>query len=1558
MVEELQQQIIDKFFEDNPQVLVEHHLNSYNDFFNNGINRILKEKNPIRIMKMQDPKTNKFKLRCNLYLGGKNGDKLYYGKPMIYDDNREHFMYPNEARLRNMTYGITIHYDVDVEFFIVEDEEDYELEEPTHEMTLEKIYLGRFPIMLLSDQCILRGLDPSVRFEMGECKNDYGGYFIIDGKEKCIVSQEKFADNMLYIRDKVNDLYNYGADVRSVSEDASKPVRTVGVRMVAPTTTLKNGQIVVNVPNVRKPVPLFILMRALGVESDKKIIEYCLLNLEKYSSYIDLFIPSIHDANRFFNQEVAIKYIATLTKGKTVPHALEILTNYFLPHIGEMNFNDKAFYLGYMVKQLLRVSTKEIKSTDRDSFKYKRVELPGSLVYDLFKEYYTLQQRNIFQRFDKEYYYKQGIYQKNFIALVESNYTEFFSERIVESGFRKAFKGNWGAESHTKREGVVQDLNRLSYNSAISHLRKINLPLDASAKVVGPRLLHSSQWGIIDPVDTPDGGNVGLHKHMALGAHITSGCSAFTLIDWLRINVNMRLLSESSPIYISHSCKIFINGNWVGIVDKPNIVSKLLKDNRRNALIPIYTSISWNIAENIIEIFTDSGRLCRPVFYIDEDKPSYDRKAILEKINVNDYSWNELVTGFAKKKIDNYSLNNCNVYKISELYSINSLDKLNETKAVIEYMDTSEEETALIAMNNEELSSKPYTHIEIHPSLVLGVMGNQVVFPENNQLPRDLFACGQMRQAVSLYHSNYQTRIDKMGVVLNNGQIPLVKSRYLNKINREQHPYGENVICAIMCYGGYNVEDSILFNEGSIKRGLFRTTYFSSYETYEESSKVGNAQVDTHFANIENENVIGLKPGYDYGDLDEYGLIKENTPVDDKKVLIGKVMTNLLNPNVSSDSSIFPKKGQLGFVDKSFITEGDTGFRLAKVRVRNERVPAIGDKFCSRCGQKGTIGLIIPEEDMPFTDDGLKPDIIINPHALPSRMTIGQLVETLMGKACCLYGGFGDCTAFMNKGSKNKFFGNLLREVGFHSSGNQLLYNGQSGEQMDAQIFIGPTYYMRLKHMVKDKINYRARGPRTVLTRQTVGGRANDGGLRIGEMERDGVIAHGAAKFLQESMLIRGDEYFMAVCNQTGMIAIYNDSYNLFLSPMVDGPIKFSGTLDSNLNIENISKFGRSFSILRVPYAFKLLIQELQSMNIQMRIITEKNIDQLSSMSFSDNIVKLLGKDANPKMIVQNMSTSTNIQSTKQQTYNKEPPPIYEEEPQENKTKVDETIDETIDETVDPNSLGWYFREYSPDDGDIWGSIILNNTGNESSVWFIEDHDFQVPDTYPAGWIAADAVYKDGTTIPDNLIVEKLKQYREPGNWIKVINMLRKEKDGDEYIPLIENISQQPSFRQPITNPVDSPQYQPTSPVDSPQYQPTSPAYQPTSPAYQPTSPVDSPQYQPTSPVDSPQYQPTSPAYQPTSPAYQPTSPVDSPQYQPTSPAYQPTINPVDTPVITTESVKDTNIQDITQEIEKAAKEDDNKIKLLTDVEDPDKDDEEGDTGEKKDKKEITVTNI
>ena len=435
------QNIIDKYFQNNPDTFVKHHLDSYNNFFDNDIKRIFKENNPIQIMKQKNSNTNDFDFKCKLFLGGKSGNKLYYGKPIIYNNNSQ-FMYPNIARLKNMTYAITIHYDVDVEFIINENNE-----ENIKNITLEKIFLGRFPIMLMSNLCILKDLTKSVRFELGECRNDYGGYFIIDGKEKCIISQEKFADNMLYIRDKVNEIYSHSAEIRSVSEDSSKPKRSLQIRIVYPTPTLTNNNIVVNIPNVRKPVPLFILMRALGILSDKKIIEMCLLDLEKYKSYIELFIPSIHDANKIFTQNLALKYIASFTKGKTIPHALEILANYLLPHVGELNFKDKAYFIGYMVKELLRVYKKEIKPTDRDNFKYKRVELPGNLIYDLFNEYYKIQNKKIFQKIDKEFHYKQGIYTKDFFSLIELNYKEFFSEKIVEEGFKKAFKGNWGATS-------------------------------------------------------------------------------------------------------------------------------------------------------------------------------------------------------------------------------------------------------------------------------------------------------------------------------------------------------------------------------------------------------------------------------------------------------------------------------------------------------------------------------------------------------------------------------------------------------------------------------------------------------------------------------------------------------------------------------------------------------------------------------------------------------------------------------------------------------------------------------------------------------------------------------------------------------------------------------------------------------------------------------------------------------------------------------------------------------------------------------------------------------
>ena len=657
-----------------------------------------------------------------------------------------------------------------------------------------------------------------------------------------------------------------------------------------------------------------------------------------------------------------------------------------------------------------------------------------------------------------------------------------------------------------------------------------------------------------------------------------------------------------------------------------------LKLYRRNGVLPIFTSVSFNYNTNEIYIYTDSGRLTRPIYYIDNGSESYNRKDVLELIENGKITWEQIVAGF-KLKPEKFAIKNNIVYELNEIYSdigINEETRFNvlmKNRSVVDYIDTSEEETALIAVTNEDLKkSKYYTHVEIHPSLLLGVMGNQIIYPENNPLPRNAFSCGQSKQAVSMFHSNYQVRIDKMGVILNYGQIPLIKSRYLEYINNEEQPYGVNAIVAVMSYTGYNVEDAILINQGSVDRGIFRTTYYSMYEAREESASVSGTS-NSKFANIQKNNVTKIKPGYDYSLLDDSGMIKENTKLDDKIILIGKMNSSVDNPDLWVDDSVKPKKGQLGFVDKTFLTQGEEGFNIAKVRVREERIPAIGDKMASRSGQKGTLGLIIPEEDMPFTADGIRPDLIINPHALPSRMTIGQIVESLFGKLCASYGGFGDCTAFQVKGVNYSTYAPLLVKAGFNSTGNQILYNGMSGEPLESDIYIGPTYYMRLKHMVKDKINYRARGPNTMLTRQPVQGRANDGGLRIGEMERDGVLAHGMSYFLNESFLTRGDEYFIAVCNKTGCIAIYNEAKNLFLSPYADGPINFTMNHDGTMNIKNLSRFGRSFSLLRVPYSFKLLIQELQVMNINLRIITDDNVDQLMSMSYSKNINNLLKND-------------------------------------------------------------------------------------------------------------------------------------------------------------------------------------------------------------------------------------------------------------------------------------------------------------------------------------------
>ena len=1213
MSNELSWEVIDTFFKDNNNFIIEHHLSSYNNFFLHRLNDIFRLNNPILFNRDIDEETNIFKNNCKMYLGGKDGKKIHFGKPIIYDsqdEQRQHFMYPNEARLRNMTYAVAIHYDIDVEFEIYIENESGEkgmkkFDKHIFEETLTNIYLGRFPIMLGSDLCILNKMPTDVRFNMGECRNDPGGYFIIDGKEKIIVSQESRRDNILYVLEGINDEISHSAEIKSVSEDPSKPRRKLSVFMNS-----TNNTILVNIPNVRKPIPFFIVMRALGVVSDKAIIETCLLDLDKHDNFVDYFIPSVHESGTIFTKHLALKYISTFTKHKSMVSVLNILSDFLLPHIGELNFKAKAYYLGYMAKRLLMVYAKVEKPTDRDSYRYKRLEVTGSLIEQLFTEYYNLQLNNILKKMDYEYYFANpNAYGKlNFKDILMNNRELVFADKIVESGFKKAFKGNWGATAHTKRPGVLQELNRLSFFGTICQLRKTNMPISAEgAKVVGPRLLNATQWGLLCPLHSPDGGNVGLHNHLSSFTHITKGESNAQIVNVLK-KLNIRLIEECSAKYLANSTKIFVNGMWFGNTQSPVEMTNILKIMKRNNLINIYTSILFDIKQNEILISTDAGRPCRPLFYKNNDGVFSFELDYISKTNVKNISWKTMIHG--NNKDSNIKIN------------MDNLNKLKKTASLVEYIDTQESENIII---ESQYNTTNITHKEIHPSSILGYMANQIIFPENNPYPRNAFSCGQAKQAVSMYHSNFNNRLDKTSYVLNNGQVPITKSRYLNYITKEEHPYGENAIVAIMCYSGYNVEDAIIVNEGSLRRGMFNTSYYNVYETHEVKSGVGGSKTNSRFMNIKNNNVYGLKMNFDYSLLDEeHGIIREGSVVTEKTVLIGMAVEDPDNVGSYIDASITPKKGQIGIVDKAFITVGEAGERIAKVRIRAERIPEIGDKFCSRAGQKGTIGMVLAEQDMPTTKDGIRPDIIVNPHAMPSRMTVGHLVESLVSKTGSLYGYYGDCTAFVNNGPKHKEYGEMLMTQGFHSSGNEILYNGMTGEQIDTDIYIGPTYYLRLKHMPKDKINYRARGPRTVLTRQTVGGRANNGGLRIGEMDRDCLVAHGLNNFLTESMMERGDKYFVAICNKTGCIAIYNENKNLFLSPQADGPIEFIQNLNGNYNVKNVSKHGRDFSVISVPYSFKLLMQELQAMNIQMRIITDKNITNLMNLNTS-NIKKITG---------------------------------------------------------------------------------------------------------------------------------------------------------------------------------------------------------------------------------------------------------------------------------------------------------------------------------------------
>jgi DNA-directed RNA polymerase II subunit RPB2 len=1147
--------------------LVRHQIESYNDFVNSKIEDTIEQYNPLSIFHDYNPKNNNY--NNEIYVSLSNA---LLTKPTIHEnDGSTKPMLPSEARLRNFTYSASLFVDIQVKF-ICKDPSTDKVTETTKK--LNKINIGKIPIMIMSDYCILNDNIGKKKMDFGECTYDNGGYFIINGSEKVVVCQERVAENKIYVfkANKSSGKYSHVVEVKSVPEKKFLPPKNVSIKY-----TSKSGiygrTIKITIPHIKQDIPIFILFKALGLESDRDIID-AIIDIEDPNNYeiIQLLKPSLEEANTIHTQQLAIEYLTKYTictnqpkdikieKDKKISIVNDILSKEFLPHLG-YSYKKKIGYTGLMVNKLLSAFTGKIDYDDRDSYINKRIDSPGILLASLFRQYYTKLIKDMRNSVMKEL--NQGLWKsskKIDDVINTNNIYKLLKSTTIETGMKYALAtGNWGLKSMNSKVGIAQVLSRLTYLSTLSHLRRLCTPIEKTGKLIAPRKLHNTSWGYICPAETPEGGSVGVVKNLAISSYITNESNSDVIKELLK-EFDFIEFDNATPKEIKSYGKVFINGDWYGLSQDLSSLSKEFKLRKRLGIINVYTSIVWDIKNNELLIYTDAGRCVRPVFIVENDDVNIN-EILIRNIKKNRIRWNDLLLGGIKNK-----------------------------SAVIEYIDAQETETCLIAMDAQKLKEKSgneikrYTHCEIHPSLILGVLASSIPFPDHNQSPRNTYQSAMGKQAMGIYATNFRNRMDTLGHVLSYPMKPLVGTRMNSLMNADKVPNGMNVVVAIASYSGYNQEDSVIMNKSSIDRGLFRSTFYRTYKDEEKKNQLSGEE--EKFCNPNRGITKGIKPG-DYSKLDNKGFAKLNAKMDGGDVIIGKVVPIKQTLETSKDrkkfrdSSSTLRNNEDGYIDHIYKSRNGEGYGFVKVRVRSDRIPTVGDKFSSRHGQKGTVGMVYNQEDMPFTKDGISPDIIINPHAIPSRMTIGQLVECIMGKAGVCLGRYGDATPF--NGIQVNQIGDLLEECGFERNANEIMYNGRNGEQLKCSIFIGPTYYQRLKHMVDDKIHSRATGPLVLLTRQPSEGRSRDGGLRFGEMERDCMIAHGASQFLKERLMDVSDNYRVFICKKSGLISAVNPDKNIYNS---------------------FSENSTSFSEVRIPYACKLLIQELQTMSITPRLIT------------------------------------------------------------------------------------------------------------------------------------------------------------------------------------------------------------------------------------------------------------------------------------------------------------------------------------------------------------------
>ena len=1133
--------------------LVSQQIGSFNQFVGNNIKEIVDENKVLKIEMDPSYKRNAEPITYELNFG----DVKIAANPQILESNEKinKQLFPNEARVRNLDYLS----DLSVEAFLKEKKG-----EDSDERILGKKQtypIGKIPIMIRSKYCSLNNKTDIQRIELRECEFDQGGYFIIGGGEKVIVAQERMATNFVYVFNKKEQSgFSWQAEVRSSLDGSNRPPVQFAVKIAKKNTHMQNdlgGLITARIPYIKSDVDIVILFRALGLESDKDIIDYIVFD-ESDNSFKELLRPSIElFSSDYKDKDECLEYLGNrATKGtadsreKRIKRAEEILRKDMLSHVSIERGAEskKAFFIGYMIYRLGNCALGRAFGDDRDHYGKKRLDMSGVLLTGIFRQYF-----------------------RNFLKSVESNIKDklkndktgrinledVFDTNIITNGMKYALAtGNWGKNrvGVVLKTGVAQVLQRLTFMSSLSHLRRLNTPLEKTGKITKPRQLHNTHWGMLCPAETPEGQACGLVKNLSLMAFVSVGTPSKLIQRDLDEIPDFQKLSELSPESIRGKSKIFINGSWVGITNNPEDIMERLIGQRRKACISKEISIVNNFMNKEIRIYTDSGRSLRPLFVVESSRLK------ITKQNIRDLT-------DQKMKFDDLVKN-----------------------GLIEFLDVEEEESSMIAMKITDLVNNrhyctTYTHCEIHPAMILGVAASIIPFPDHNQSPRNVYQSAMGKQAIGIYSTNFNMRMDTLSYLLFYPQKPLVVTQSMEFLKFKALPAGINAIVAIMCYTGYNQEDSVIMNQSSIDRGLFRSAFFRTYTSEQRiESKLKNEQFEVP----DRRQVSKYRMG-NYGKLDCEGLIPPGTKVRGDDIIIGK--TGLIQYDEDDEKAeIIKRKTDLseairpseeGTIESVMLTTNRSGYTIAKVKCRSVRIPQIGDKFASRHGQKGTIGMTYRQEDMPFTMEGITPDIIVNPHAIPSRMTIGHLIECLNSKVAALRGLEGDSTPFTSVTVDR--IANHLHQLGYQKHGNETIFNGFTGRKVDMLIFFGPTYYQRLKHMVDDKIFSRARGPVQILTRQPTEGRARSGGLRFGEMERDCMISHGAALFLKERLMDVSDKYRVHVCQTCGLFAVAD----------ID-----SQTFRCNLCKEDSAGIVQA----TIPYACKLLFQELMAMHITPRI--------------------------------------------------------------------------------------------------------------------------------------------------------------------------------------------------------------------------------------------------------------------------------------------------------------------------------------------------------------------